>query len=125
MPCCYKDIHTNVNKSYHSLSRRRGVRAKYKYNTAFLSKVIMGRCHNTFILNAIIFIDAVVITQSRAREMPGLLHNVVSKSWLCTQVSHTLLTTRILVQADDLRPALRHKDDVMHQNTPLPSRLHD
>ena len=79
------------------------MRAKYKHYAASQSKVILTCCHHTLTLNVTISIDAIATTQGRALEVPGVLHNIISKCPLCTRVSHALLQTRILTQTDHLR----------------------
>ena len=65
----------------------------------------------------------IFITQGRSPEVPGLLYGISSKCWLCTRVSHDLFCTPPQTNADGLRTAPKHEDDVIQQPAPIPSLL--
>ena len=73
--------------------KRRGIPAKYKQTPVSRSKVTFTRCHFTLTPSATFCINAIVVTQGRAPDVPGLLFDIILKRWLCARVSHSLLHT--------------------------------
>ena len=79
------------------------------------SEVTLSRHHLTLSLNAKFPSTSFVITpQGRITKVSGQLYGIVSKFWLCTQVSYTFIL---------IRPTPKHRDKIMHHHTIRSSSL--
>ena len=112
MLCRYKDKPTYIRPLAHSITRR-GIWTRYKQPPVSYPEVMFTCRHLTLVLNVSTFTDACVITQGRAAEVSGLLCDIISKCWLCTRVSDTLLNV----------PAQMHTYSITMQSNNIPRFL--